>query len=60
MEEIGLWGGEISWEETLPSGGGCVWRGGGGLSKFSAGEEGTSSKENPEQFLVDFQDNVDR
>ena len=58
MEEIGLWGGEISWEETLPSGGVCVW--GVGFSKFSAGEEGTSSKENPEQFLVDFQDNVDR
>ena len=48
MEEISLWGGggESSWEETLPSGG--------GVSKFSAGEEGTSSKENPEQFLVDF------
>ena len=58
MEEIGLWGGgEISWEETLPSGGVCV----GALP--SGGDTGglfTSSKENPEQFLVDFQDNVDR
>ena len=46
-------GGEISWEETLPSGGVCVW-GGGGSANFRLVRRGPPVKRTLNNFLLTF------